>query len=81
MFTALNFDINETEWFNYFAAQTKRLQTMEPELTSELGIIKLSDGFVYYLDGIHAIADEDNDVYELVVTDPTRLGITLIDIA
>ena len=79
MLTHVNFEIDEIEWVAYFHAQQLRLQTDEPILTEQIGIMKLTDGYVYYMDGVHVLTRLDNSVIELVITDLERIGLTIIN--
>jgi hypothetical protein len=79
MLTHINFEIDEIEWVHYFHSQQLRLKTDEPILTEQVGIIKVNDGFVYYMDGIHVLTRPDNTVIDMIITDPYRMGITIIN--
>lgn len=80
MFTSLNFEINEQQWRKFFTTQNLRL--LSPDSLTEIkkGIVTASNGIIYFLDGVFVLTDSKNNAFEVIITDPQHLGVTIIDV-
>tara|TARA_S200002703_G_scaffold111500_1_gene97126 strand:+ start:145 stop:546 length:402 start_codon:yes stop_codon:yes gene_type:complete len=75
MLTKINYNIDEGTWITFFHDQEQKLELS----TTAMGIITTKDGFVYYKDGVYALTDSNNKAFEVIISVPTQLGITIID--
>jgi hypothetical protein len=76
MITLINLEIDEQELCNLFSV--KRI-ALSIEDVSKVAITKLSNGIVYYYDGIYSIGDINNRIFQVIITGTAHPGITMID--
>jgi hypothetical protein len=76
MKTLINFEINEQELCNLFSVRRIALSL---EDVSKIAITKLSNGIVYYYDGIYSVGDSNNRIFQVIITTSAHPGITMID--
>jgi len=78
--TLLKFDIPAKELHKYFFSKRLRLSELAGKKLSDMRVINLSDGIVYYVDGVYSIAGQDNKISQVIITDFDSHSIALIDI-
>jgi len=77
--TLLNFEIPTVELHKYFFNKRISLTSLKGSELGSVRVIKLSDGIVYYADGVYSLAGSDSKIYQVIVTDLNSHGIHVID--
>lgn len=78
--TLLKFETSAAELHKYFFAKRIALSSLKGSELGSIRVIKLSDGIVYYVDGVYSIGGSNNKIYQVIVTDLEKHGINVIDI-
>lgn len=78
--TLLKFEIPTAELHKYFFTKRIALSSLKVSELGGIRVIKLSDGIVYYVDGVYSLGGANSKIYQVIVTDLDSHGITIIDI-
>ena len=78
--TLLKFDIPAKELHKYFFKKRLQLSDIAGTDLLKMRVLSLSDGLVYYVDGVYSIAGQDNKISQVIITDFDSHSIAVIDI-
>ena len=81
MLALIDTEINETELLQFFIERSVkvRMQDVNESPKFPMSVLAVDDGFVYHFDGIYAFANTSNMIRQLLVSDPSRFGLVMID--
>jgi hypothetical protein len=77
--TLLKFDINETRLCKFLFTQREILTQPDSSNLDGVRLIKLSDGIVYYFNGVYSFGDLKNQINHIIITGLDKGGIIYLD--